>query len=155
MSDDREIVQRRFGYTNRFHFGEDQLKFTARDSSGESTRSSHYETIDLDRSSTLKINAGKRYGLLVVLAGTAVTMAIQVTFPGRLDYATAAAGVSIAAYIALRYLNITTLTLTLLPLSNGAGKPIRITHGGRYDEIVQRIKSGRTAPAQASSRSKR
>jgi hypothetical protein len=145
MSDDQEIVQRRFGYANRFQFGEDQLKFTARDSSGESTRSIHYETIDLDKSSTLKINAGKRYGLLVALAGTALTMAIQVTFPGRLDYATAAAGVSVAVYVALRYLNIMTLTFTLLPLSDGAGKAIRITHDGRYDGIVQRIKSGRIA----------
>src|ERR1700733_8628200 len=32
MADDQEIVQSRFGYTNRFHFGEDQLRFTSRDS---------------------------------------------------------------------------------------------------------------------------
>lgn len=145
MSDDREIVQSRFGYINRFCFGDDQLKFASRDSSGELTRSIPYEAINLDSGSSLKINAGKRYSLLVALAGTALTMAIQVTFPGRLDYATAAAVVSVAAYFAVRYLNVMTVTFTLLRLSNGAGAPLRITHDRRYDEILQRIKSGRIA----------
>jgi hypothetical protein len=94
MSDDQEIVQTRFGYTNRFHFGEDQLKFTSRDSSGESTRSINYDTINLDKSSTLKINAGRRYSLIIVIIGTALTMTIQSLYPGRLDFAWAAAGIS-------------------------------------------------------------
>jgi hypothetical protein len=142
MSDDRDIVQSRFGYVNRFYFGEDQLKFSARDSSGESTGSINYETINLDGGSTLKINAGKRYGLLVVLIGTALTMAIQVTFPGRLDFAWVAASVSVAAYFVLRYLNVLTVTFTLLRLTGGAGAPIRIAHDKHYDDILRRIKSG-------------
>jgi hypothetical protein len=142
MSDDEEIVQSRFGYINRFHFGEDQLKFTARDSSGESTRSMNYETINLDGSSTLKLNAGKRYGLLIALIGTAFTMAVQSLYPGRLDFALAAASVSVAAYFVLRYLNVMTLTFTLLRPTSGAGTPIRITHDKYYDEVMQRIKSG-------------
>jgi hypothetical protein len=141
MSDDQEIVQSRFGYINRFRFGEDQLKFTSRDSSGEATRSINYETINLDKSSTLKINAGRRYSLLIVLIGTALTMAIQLLCPGRLDFAWAAAGVSVAAYFVLRYLHVITLTFTLLRLT-GAGTPIRITHDKHHDEVLQRIKSG-------------
>src|ERR1700722_2544651 len=123
MSDDQEIVQSRFGYTNRFQFGEDQLRFTLRDSSGESTRSINYETINLDSSSTLKINAGKRYSLLIALIGTALTMTIQSVYPGRLDFALAAAGVSVAAYFVLRYLNVITLTFTLLRLTSGQEHP--------------------------------
>jgi hypothetical protein len=143
MSDDQEIVQSRFGYTNRFHFGEDQLKFTSRDSSGESTCSMNYEAINLDNSSTLKINAGKRYGLLIVLIGTALTMTIQSLCPGRLDFAVAAAAVSVAAYFVL--VNVITLTFTLLRATSGAGTPIRITHDKHLDEVLQRIKSGRIA----------
>jgi hypothetical protein len=142
MSDDQEIVQSRFGYTNRFHFGEDQLRFTSRDSSGESTRSINYETINLDSSSTLKINAGKRYSLLIALIGTALTMTIKSLCPGRLDFAWAAAGVSVAAYFVLRYLNVITLTFTLLRLTSGAGTPVRITHDKHCNDILQRIKSG-------------
>ena len=145
MSDDQEIVQSRFGYKNRFRFGEDQLTLTSRDSSGESTRSINYEAINPDSSSTLKVNAGRRYGLLVALIGTALTMAVQVTFPGRLDFATAAAVVSIAAYFVLVYRNVMTLTFTLLQPAGGAGTPIRIAHDKRHDEILQRIKSGRIA----------
>jgi hypothetical protein len=140
MSDDQEIVQSRFGYTNRFQFGEDQLKFTSRDSSGESTRSINYETINLDSSSTLKINAGKRYGLLVVLIGTILTMTIQVLCPGRLDFACAAAAISVAAYFVL--LNAITLTFTLLRLTSGEGTPLRIAHDKHYNDILQRVKSG-------------
>ena len=143
MSDDQEIVQSRFGYINRFHFGEDQLKFTSRDGGGESTCSINYEAINLDNSSTLKIKAGKRYGLLIVLVGTALTMTIQVLCPGRLDFAVAAAAVSVAAYFVL--VNVITLTFTLLPAASGAGTPIRITHDKHLDEVLQRIKSGRIA----------
>lgn len=143
MSDDQEIVQSKFGYTNRFHFGEDQLKFTSRDSSGESTCSINYEAINIDNSSTLKINAGKRYGLLIVLIGTALTMTIQSLCPGRLDFAVAAAAVSVAAYFVL--VNVITLTFTLLRAASGAGTPIRITHDKHLDEVLQRIKSGRIA----------
>ena len=143
MSDDQEIVQSKFGYTNRFHFGEDQLKFTSRDSSGESTCSINYEAINLDNSATLKINAGKRYGLLIVLIGTALTMTIQSLCPGRLDFAVAAAAVSVAAYFVL--VNVITLTFTLLRAASGAGTPIRITHDKHLDEVLQRIKSGRIA----------
>lgn len=143
MSDDQEIVQSRFGYTNRFHFGEDRLKFTSRDSSGESTCSINYEAINLDNSSTLKINAGKRYGLLIVLIGTALTMTIQSLCPGRLDFAVAAAAVSVAAYFVL--VNVITLTFTLLRAASGAGTPIRITHDKHLDEVLQRIKLGRIA----------
>ena len=139
MSDDQEIVQSRFGYTNRFHFGEDQLKFTSRDSSGESTCSINYETINLDSSSTLKINAGKRYCLLIVLVGTALTMTTQVLCPGRLDFACAAAVVSVAAYFVV--LNVITLTFTRLRPTSGAGTLIRIIHDKRHDEVLQRIKS--------------
>jgi hypothetical protein len=145
MSDDQEIVQSRFGYTNRFHFGEDQLKFTSRDSSGESTCSINYEAINLDNSSILKINAGKRYGLLIVLIGTALTMTIQFLCPGRLDFACAAATATIAAYFLLRYLNVITLTFTLLRPTSGTGTLIRITHDTRHDEVLQRIKRGRIA----------
>ena len=143
MSDDQEIVQSKFGYTNRFHFGEDQLKFTSRDSGGESTCSMNYEAINLDNSSTLKIKAGKRYGLLIVLIGTALTMTIQSLCPGRLDFAVAAAAVSVAAYFVL--VNVITLTFTLLRAASGAGTPIRITHDKHLDEVLQRIKSGRIA----------
>ena len=69
-------------------------------------------------------------------------MTVQVMLPGRLDFATAAAVVSIAAYFALRYLNVMTVTFTLLRLSKGAGAPIRITHDTRYDDILKRIRSG-------------
>jgi hypothetical protein len=143
MPDDQEIVQSRFGYTNRFHFGEDQLKFTSRDSSGESTCSANYDTINLDNSSTLKINAGRRYCLLIVLIGTALTMSIQVLFRGRLDFACAAAAVTIAAYFVVQ--NAITLTFTLLRPTSGTGMLIRITHDKRLDQVLQRIKSGRIA----------
>jgi hypothetical protein len=140
MSDDQEIVQKRFGYTNRFRFGEDQLKVTARDCSGESTRSMNYESINLDSSSTLKIKAGRRYGLLIALIGTALTMTIQYYCPGRLDFALVAAGVTVAAYFGL--LNGITLTFTLLPPTSGAGGPVRIIHDKHHNDILQRIKSG-------------
>jgi hypothetical protein len=145
MSDDQEIVQSRFGYMNRFRFGEDQLTLTLRDRSGESTRSINYEAINPDSSSTLKINAGKRYSFLIALIGTALTMAIQVLCPGRVDFAMAAATVAIAAYFVLVYRNVMTLTFTLLPPADAAGAAIRITHDKRYDDILQRIKSGRIA----------
>jgi hypothetical protein len=143
MSDDQEIVQSRFGYTNRFHFGEDQLKFTSRDSTGESTFSTNYDAINLDSSSTLKINAGRRYCLLVVLIGTALTMSIQVLFRGRLDFACAAAAATIAAYLVVQ--KAITLTFTLLRPTNGTGTLIRITHDRHLDQVLQRIKSGRIA----------
>jgi hypothetical protein len=140
MSDGQEIVQSRFGYTNRFRFGEDQLKVTSRNRSGESTRSLNYEIINLDDSSTLKVKAGRRYGLLIALIGTALTMTIQYFCPGRLDFAVVAACVTVVAYFGL--LNVITLTFTLLQLAGGAGEPIRIIHDKRHDEILQRIKSG-------------
>jgi hypothetical protein len=140
MSDDQEIVQSRFGCTNRFRFGEDQLKVTSRDRSGESTRSLNYEVINLDNSSTLKVKAGRRYGLLIALIGTALTMTIQYSCPGRLDFAVIAACATVAAYIGV--LNGITLTFTLLQLAGGAGEPIRIIHDERHSEILQRIKSG-------------
>jgi hypothetical protein len=145
MSDDREIVQSRFGYTNRFQFGEDQLKFTSRDSSGESTRSINYETINLDSRSTLKINAGKRYSFLIAIIGTAVTMTIQILCPGRVDFALAAATTAVVAYFVLVYKNVMILTFTLLQPADGVGTPIRITHDKLYAEILQRITSGRIA----------
>ncbi len=144
MSDDQEIVQSRFGYINRFRFGEGQLTFTSRDSS-ELTRSINYEAINPDSSSTLKINAGKRYGFLIAIIGTALTMTIQVLHPGRADFALAAASAAVATYFLLVYRNVMTLTFTLLQPADGAGTPIRITHDKRYDEILQRIKSGRIA----------
>src|ERR1700722_5324480 len=90
MLDDREIVQSKFGYINRFRFGEDQLTFTSRDNS-ESTRAINYEAINTDSSSTLKINAGKRYSFLIAIIGTALTMTIQILRPGRADFGRAAA----------------------------------------------------------------
>jgi hypothetical protein len=69
-------------------------------------------------------------------------MTIQSLCPGRLDFAWAAAGVSVAAYFVLRYLNVITLTFTLLRLTSGAGTPVRITHVKHYNDILQRIKSG-------------
>ena len=42
----------------------------------------------------------------------------------------------------LRYLNVITLTFTLLRLTSGAGTPVRITHDKHYNDILQRIKSG-------------
>jgi hypothetical protein len=144
MLDDREIVQSKFGYINRFRFGEDQLTFTSRDSS-ESTRAINYEAINTDSSSTLKINAGKRYSFLIAIIGTALTMTIQILRPGRADFALAAASAAVVAYFLLVYRNIMTLTFTLLQPADGAGTPIRITHDKRYDEILQRIKSGRIA----------
>jgi hypothetical protein len=48
----------------------------------------------------------------------------------------------LAAYFVLRYLNVITLTFTLLRLTTGAGAPIRITHDQHHDEVLQRIKSG-------------
>lgn len=37
------------------------------------------------------------------------------------------------------------LTFTLLQPTSGAGGPVRIIHDKRHDDILQRIKSGRTA----------
>lgn len=145
MLNDQEIVQSRFGYTNRFRFGEDKLTFTSRDGSGESSRSINYEAIDPGCNSTLKINAGKRYSFLIAIVGTALTMTIQILRPGRADLALAAASAAVAAYFALVYRSVMTLTFTLLQQADGAGTPIRITHDKRYDEILQRIKSGRIA----------
>ena len=148
MSDDKEIVQSRFGYSNRFRFGEDQLAFTARDSSGETSRSINYEAINPDSRSTLKINAGKRYSFLIAVIGTAFVMTVQVLHPGRLDFALAAAGAVLVVYLLLVFGNVMTLKFTLLQPSDGMGAPIRITHDKRYDEILQRIASGRNARLQ-------
>jgi hypothetical protein len=145
MLDAQEIIQSRFGYTNRFHFGEDQLKVTSQDASGESTRSLNYEFINLDANAKTKINAGKRYYVLILVVATVATMTIQTMFPGRLDFAWAAASISVAIYCVLRYLNPFTVTFTLLRPTSGAGTPIRITHDKHYDDVLQRIKSGRIA----------
>jgi hypothetical protein len=145
MSDDQDIVQSRFGYINRFHFGEDQLAFTTRDSSGETSRSINYEAINPDSRSTLKINAGKRYSFLIAVLGTAFVMTIQVLHPGRIDFALAAAGAVLLVYLVLVYGNVMTLTFTLLQPAEGMGAPIRIIHDKRYDEILQRITSSRNA----------
>ena len=110
-----------------------------------STRSINYETINLDSNSTLKINAGKRYSFLIAIIGTAVTMTIQILCPGRVDFALAAASAAVVAYFVLVYRNVMTLTFTLLQPADGVGTPIRITHDKRYDELLQRIKSGRIA----------
>jgi hypothetical protein len=72
-------------------------------------------------------------------------MTIQILRPGRADFALAAASAAVVAYFLLVYRNIMTLTFTLLQPADGAGTPIRITHDERYDEILQRIKSGRIA----------
>ena len=145
MPGDYEIVQSRFGYRNRFHFGEDHLKFSLRDASGESVQTINYNMINLDGGSTLKLDAGRRYYAIVLVVGTAITMAIQIACPGRLDFAVAAAGISVAAYCLLRYLNVFTATFTILRPNSGAGAPIRITHDKCHDEILQRIKTGRVA----------
>jgi hypothetical protein len=142
MPDDREIVQSRFGYTNRIHFGQDQLKFISRDASGESTRSLNYEMINLDSSSTVKVNAARRYYLPILAVGIVSTIIIQSVCPRRLDLAWAATGISVAAYVVLRYLNMITVTFTLLRPTGGAGAPIRIIHDKHHDEVLQRIKSG-------------
>ena len=142
MSGDQKIIQSKFGYKNTFIFGEDQLEFSIRDASGEATRAVNYEAINFDSRSTFKINAGKRYYIIILMTGTVVTMTVQSMCPGRLDLAWLAAGISGAAYIVLRYLNVFTLTFTILRSTSGGGTPIRITHDKFHDQVLERIKSG-------------
>jgi hypothetical protein len=143
MPEEEVIRQSRFGRTTEFRFGEDKLAFSLRDPSGEVSFSTFYNNIDLDNTSTVSVNAGRRYFLIGLVVTVAVGVAIQSNVRSMAGYGLLLCVIIYIAFLVVaRTLKLFTVKFTILRPSGQSGNLVRVIHDRNHDRIVARIKAG-------------
>lgn len=142
------LMQRRIGLRFRFSAGENSLKYSARDYSGERTVDIPYEAINLSQPAYVTLTATP---LLRRLFGGALLLLLMAAAVGAFDRDLAI----IWLFVALPFFvaaivgkltgwsNIELKLFDLQPLPPGARGPMRVIDDSRGDEIIAIIKEAR------------